>query len=158
MSVHSPDSSDSPDIEVNVVSSPESSPNPSRASTPIPNCRMVNHISSGANVVQGSQIPSGITCYPIIKTNSVVSNNNDCDDKMPEQLSPKSGKNNNLHSPKSASSTTSTGYTSFSISSILSRQEPSAKRTNGQSRVLEAAAAAAASLSPCTDNSSMLSR
>lgn len=82
------------DIEVNVVSSPESS---SRNGSPEPeNFRLINHIS-----------PPNITCFPVIKT----SDDEKTDNKDLSKVQKSSG-----------------ASTNFSISSILSRTEPSAKK------------------------------
>lgn len=86
------------EIEVNVVSSPESS---SRNNSPEPpeNYRLMNRLS-----------PPNITCYPLIKTSDDGENKN-CETVKP--------------TPTSKTGSTSTN---FSISSILSRSEPSAKK------------------------------
>lgn len=83
------------DIEVNVVSSPEST---SRNTSPEPNdtySRIVNHSSSIT------------TCFPVIKTSE--------DEEKDGKASATQQK-------------TSGGSTNFSISSILSRSEPTAKK------------------------------
>lgn len=89
--------SDLREVEVNVVSSPESS---SRNGSPEPeNYRIINRIST----------PS-ITCFPVIKTNE--------DEKT-----------NTKDVPKATATQKTTGSsTNFSISSILSRTEPSPKK------------------------------
>ncbi|KAL3268731.1 hypothetical protein HHI36_007833 [Cryptolaemus montrouzieri] len=84
------------DIEVNVVSSPESSRNPS----PEPeNFRLINQLAS-----------SNITCFPVIKTSE--------GEKTVDKDISKNGSNQK----------SSSGSTNFSISSILSRTEPSLKK------------------------------
>lgn len=86
-------SSPNRDIEVNVVSSPESS---SRNNSPEPdNFRIINHSSSIT------------TCFPITKT----SENDERDTKA-----------------SATQQKTNGGSTNFSISSILSRTEPTAKK------------------------------
>ncbi|KAH0808437.1 hypothetical protein MTP99_017280 [Tenebrio molitor] len=83
------------DIEVNVVSSPESS---SRNGSPEPeNFRLINHIAT-----------PNITCFPVIKTS---------DDEKTD--------NKDLSKVQQKSSGASTN---FSISSILSRTEPTVKK------------------------------
>lgn len=90
-------SSDVRDIEVNVVSSPESN---SRTGSPEPDSfRILKHVSS-----------PNITCFPVIKTNE--------DDKET-----KDSQSKGTTSQKNCG-----GSTNFSISSILSRNEPSAKK------------------------------
>lgn len=94
-------SSDIRDIEVNVVSSPESN---SRSGSPEPDSfRILKHVSS-----------SNITCFPVIKTND--------DDKESKDSS------NNSQSKGTTSQKNCGGSTNFSISSILSRSEPTAKK------------------------------
>jgi len=113
-------SSSGRDIEVNVVSSPESN---SRNNSPEPDFgRMVNHHVT--------------TCFPVIRTS-------DDEDKHEKE------------SKITATQKISGSSTNFSISSILSRDEPVSKRfdlstnslTNGQSI-----------LDTTTANSTMLSR
>ncbi|XP_019867246.1 homeobox protein Hmx [Aethina tumida] len=84
------------DIEVNVVSSPESS---SRNNSPEPD---------GYRILNRGQ---NITCFPVIKTS-------DDEEKNEKELSSKS----------SATQKSSGASTNFSISSILSRNEPSARK------------------------------
>lgn len=86
-------SSPNRDIEVNVVSSPEST---SRNNSPEPDSfRLINH-------------PSSITtCFPVIKTSE-----NESKDAKATTTQQK----------------TNSGSTNFSISSILSRTEPTAKK------------------------------
>lgn len=123
--------SDVREIEVNVVSSPESS---SRNASPEPDSyRLMNRLSP----------PNTITCYPLIKTNEDSDKNKNC----VETVKP---------TPTSKTGSTSTN---FSISSILSRSEPSAKKngylgvpTATTQNILESAMGAG-----CTD-SAMLSR
>lgn len=134
-------SSDVRDIEVNVVSSPESS---SRNASPEPDSyRIINRHSPSQ---------TSISCYPIIKTSDddvVVRDNND-----------KNNSDNNIiiSSPTLKTSSCS-GSTNFSISSILSRNEPVAKKNcfqigvqNATQNILESAIGAG-----CTDTA-MLSR
>lgn len=86
-------SSPNRDIEVNVVSSPEST---SRNNSPEPDSfRIINHP------------PSITTCYPVIKT----SENEEKDAKA-----------------TATQQKSNSGSTNFSISSILSRTEPTAKK------------------------------
>lgn len=123
-------SSDIRDVEVNVVSSPES--NTSRNNSPEPdNFRLINHLPA-----------SNITCFPVIKTGDNDDNSGKCDkDSSKGQTTQK----------------TSGASTNFSISSILSRSEPSAKKNSfvsvqsGQQNVLEAAISS-------NNDSAMLSR
>lgn len=123
-------SSDIRDIEVNVVSSPESN---SRSGSPEPDSfRILKHVSS-----------SNITCFPVIKTND--------DDKETKD-------NNNTQNKGTTSQKNCGGSTNFSISSILSRSEPTAKKngflgvqTTGQT-LLDSSG-----ISP-TPDSAMLSR
>lgn len=90
--------SDAREIEVNVVSSPDDS---SRNNSPEPDYRLVNHMA-----------PSNtITCFPLIKTG--------------EDENIKTNSDNVKATPTSKTAGTSTN---FSISSILSRTEPSAKK------------------------------
>lgn len=103
------------DVEVNVVSSPEST---SRNNSPEPDAyRLLSH---GSGVT---------TCFPVIKTSE--------DDERADK-----------DAKATASQKTSSGSTNFSISSILSRTEPTAKKNgflpgvqNGQS-ILESGLAA----------------
>lgn len=89
--------SDVREIEVNVVSSPESS---SRNCSPEPeHYRIINRMTT----------PS-ITCFPVIKTNE--------DEKTNTKDVPKA-----TATPKTPGSSTN-----FSISSILSRNEPATKK------------------------------
>ncbi|KAK9877262.1 hypothetical protein WA026_017651 [Henosepilachna vigintioctopunctata] len=86
----------SPHIEVNVVSSPESSRNPS----PEPdNYRLINQLAT-----------SNITCFPVIKTSE--DEKSDVKDNLKIASTPKN----------------SSGSTNFSISSILSRTEPTLRK------------------------------
>lgn len=88
----------SQEVEVNVVSSPESS---SRNGSPEPDSfRVFKHVP-----------PGNITCFPLIKTSSD-------DDKSDGKASPKA-----TATQKSSGSTTN-----FSISSILSKSENSPKK------------------------------
>lgn len=111
-------SSDVRDVEVNVVSSPES--NNSRNNSPEPdNFRIINHLPA-----------SNITCFPVIKTADNEDNSGKCDkDSSKGQTTQKS----------------SGASTNFSINSILSRSEPTAKKNSfvgaqgGQQNILEAA-------------------
>lgn len=122
--------SEAREIEVNVVSSPESS---SRNASPEPeNYRLVNRLTP----------PNTITCYPLIKTSEDTDKNKNCETKSTP-----------------TSKTVSSGSTNFSISSILSRSEPSPKKngymtvpTGTAQNILESAMGAS-----CTD-SAMLSR
>lgn len=87
------------EIEVNVVSSPEST---SRNNSPEPDSyRLINH--SAPN----------ITCFPLIKTSE--------DDKIKD-------KDNIVVKATTATQKSAGGSTNFSISSILSRTEPTAKK------------------------------
>ncbi|XP_022900911.1 homeobox protein Hmx [Onthophagus taurus] len=105
-------SSDLRDIEVNVVSSPEST---SRNNSPEPDGnyqRLLNHHIPGAN----------ITCFPVIKTS--------------EEKCEKDKDSSAVATTQKSSG----GSTNFSISSILSRNEPTAKKNIfGQQNPLEAA-------------------
>lgn len=120
------------EIEVNVVSSPESS---SRNASPEPDSyRLMNNRLTP---------PNTITCYPLIKTNEDADKNKNCVETV---------------KPTATSKTGSTS-TNFSISSILSRSEPSAKKNGylgvpaaATQNILETAMGAG-----CTD-SAMLSR
>lgn len=91
-------SSDMRDIEVNVVSSPESN---SRTGSPEPDSfRILKHVST-----------PNITCFPVIKTSE------------DEKDSKDTTQNKGTTSQKNGGASTN-----FSISSILSRNEPSAKK------------------------------
>lgn len=122
--------SDAREIEVNVVSSPESS---SRNNSPEPESyRLMNRLSP----------PNSITCYPLIKTGDDAEKSKGCETVKPTATSKSGGSSTN-----------------FSISSILSRSEPSAKKngfvgvqTSATQNILESAMGAG-----CTD-SAMLSR
>lgn len=94
--------SDVREIEVNVVSSPDDS---SRNNSPEPdNYRIVNHMPA----------TNTITCFPLIKTN-----------EDNESLKTNSSSDTVKATPTSKTAGTSTN---FSISSILSRTEPTAKK------------------------------
>lgn len=94
-------SPDRQEIEVNVVSSPESS---SRNASPEPeNFRNFHHHAQN------------ITCFPVIKTNSIS------DDE----------KSDNTKEAAAKAQKTSGASTNFSISSILSRAEPTVVKKNG---------------------------
>ncbi|XP_017781521.1 PREDICTED: homeobox protein HMX3-like [Nicrophorus vespilloides] len=117
------------EIEVNVVSSPEST---SRTGSPEPDFRIINHVA-------GAATPT-LTCYPVIKQTVE-------DDQKSDQKDNTKGTQ-----PKNTGASTN-----FSISSILSRAEPVAKK-NGflgiqatHQQTLEAA------ITNSTDNA-MLSR
>ncbi|KAJ8982420.1 hypothetical protein NQ317_007768 [Molorchus minor] len=112
------------DIEVNVVSSPEST---SRNSSPEPeNYRLISH---------GSSVT---TCFPVIKT----SEDDEKSDKDTKATPPAKG---------------SGGSTNFSISSILSRSEPTAKKNGFMSGAHSGQNAVEAGLPPGSD-SAVLSR
>lgn len=92
------------EIEVNVVSSPEST---SRNNSPEPDSyRLINHSTPN------------ITCFPLIKTSS------DDGDKIKDKDNIVVGK------ATTATQKSAGGSTNFSISSILSRTEPTAKKLN----------------------------
>lgn len=117
------------EIEVNVVSSPESS---SRNASPEPDYRLMNRLSP----------PNSITCYPLIKTSEDADKSKNCEMVKPTPTSKTSGSSTN-----------------FSISSILSRSEPTAKKNGylgaqapATQNILESAMGTG-----CTD-SAMLSR
>lgn len=121
-------SSDIRDIEVNVVSSPESN---SRTGSPEPDSfRILKHVST-----------SNITCFPVIKTS---------DDE-------KDSKDNTTQSKGTTSQKNCGGSTNFSISSILSRNEPSANKKNGFLGVQTGQTLLDSGISP-TPDSAMLSR
>ncbi|XP_066252989.1 homeobox protein HMX3 [Euwallacea similis] len=109
------------DIEVNVVSSPDSSN--SRNNSPEPDFgRMVNHHVT--------------TCFPVIRTS---------DDEEKSDKDPKI----------TATQKISGSSTNFSISSILSREEPTSKKADFSANPL---ANGQSILDPINPNSSMLSR
>lgn len=109
------------DIEVNVVSSPESSNSRNNSPEPDFGRMVVNHHVT--------------TCFPVIRTS-------DDDEK------------NDKDSKITATQKNSGSSTNFSISSILSREEPAAKKSG----FIGGLANGQGVLDPTNPNSSMLSR
>ncbi|XP_055523755.1 uncharacterized protein LOC129717686 [Wyeomyia smithii] len=153
------------DIDVNVVSSPEPSPHgPVGSESPNGQHTDDEQISSlDSSLFHNSHLnhQSLVSHLPHNVTNqhsyhsiaSGLSNNNTSYSHSPEsQLSPpKTPPPSDSHQQSTGVKTSTSGYTSFSISSILNRHEPTSKRHIGvitpiPSLPLTAAAAAAAAV------------
>lgn len=121
-------SSDIRDVEVNVVSSPESNTSRNNSPEPTDNYRIINHLPTAAN----------ITCFPVIKTTTTAAGDDD-NNSGSTKCDKDTAKGHQTTQKSSGAST------NFSISSILSRSEPTVKKNNfvgvqtGQQNVLEAA-------------------